>query len=154
MTAVEIREVTPDDAAVWAQFRLSLWPDATIEDLSGDVARFFAGGSPLIAAALLAWAGSRPVGFVELSVRAYVPGADSLPAPFLEGWFVDPEWRRQGIGRRLVGAAEEWAKSRGYAQLGSDALMSDLEAAEAHEAVGFRPVEEIRSFIKDLGDVT
>jgi aminoglycoside 6'-N-acetyltransferase I len=147
---VDVREVTPADAEPWASLRHDLWPDLSLEESRAEVREFFDPGTPLISAAFLAWDGERAIGFLELSVRSHVPGADRLPAPFVEGWFVDPVSRGTGIGRLLVGAAEGWARSKGYTQLGSDALMDNVLAAKAHEALGFRTVEAIRSFIKDL----
>jgi aminoglycoside 6'-N-acetyltransferase I len=151
---VDIREVTRADVDTWAEFRLALWPDQPLEELAADVRDFFDKGSPLIAVGFLAWEGEDAVGFLELSVRPYVPGADSVSAPFIEGWFVQPGWRGKGVGRALVGAAEDWARRRGYTQLGSDALMENVTSAEAHEALGFRTVEMLRSFIKDLNDAS
>ena len=151
---MEVREATPEDAEKWAGFRLALWPDEPLAELAADVRHFFDKGTPLIAAGFLAWEGDEPVGFLELSVRPYVPGADHVSAPFIEGWFVDPGWRGKGVGRALVEAAEGWARSRGFTQLGSDALMENVASAEAHEALGFRTVEMLRSFIKDLNDGT
>jgi aminoglycoside 6'-N-acetyltransferase I len=118
------------------------------------VREFFDASTPLIAAAFLAWDGGKPIGFLELSVRQYVPGAASLPAPFVEGWFVDPEWRGRGVGRLLVKAAEDWSRSRGYRQIGSDAVVENVLGTAAHRAMGFRIVETIRCFIKELDDAT
>jgi len=147
---VNIREVRAADAQRWINLRHRLWPDQTVEDLSEDVHEFFNRGTPLVVVAFLAWCKNQPIGFLELSVRPYVPGAASQPAPFVEGWFVNAEWRRRGVGRMLVKAAEDWASSRGHRQLGSDADVENMVGAAAHEAMGFREVETIRCFIKDL----
>jgi hypothetical protein len=40
---------------------------------------------------------------------------------YLEGWYVDRDVRRHGIGAALVHAAEAWARERGYRELASDA---------------------------------
>jgi len=45
------------------------------------------------------------VGFVEVSLRPYAEGCDTRPVGYLEGGYVAPEWRGQGIGRALVEAA-------------------------------------------------
>ena len=83
MTVVT-REVGRTDAPAWTRLRHELWPHATIDDLSTTVDAFFDGGTPLVAAAFLAWDGDVPLGFIELSLRPYVPGARSVPAPFVE----------------------------------------------------------------------
>jgi len=147
---VEVREAGAPDAEQWIHLRHGLWPAHTVEELSKDVHAFFNRGTPLVAAVFLAWHKNEAIGFLELSVRPYVPGAASLPAPFVEGWFVDAEWRRRGVGRMLLKAAEDWARGRGYRQLGSDADVENVLGAAAHKAAGFREVETIRCFIKDL----
>lgn len=45
------------------------------------------------------------MGFVEASLRPYAEGCDTRPVGYLEGGYVAPEWRGQGIGRALVEAA-------------------------------------------------
>ena len=147
---VEVREAGAPDAEQWIHLRHRLWPAHTVEELNKDVYAFFNRGTPLVAAIFLAWHKNEAIGFLELSVRPYVPGAASLPAPFVEGWFVDAEWRRRGVGRMLLKAAEDWARGRGYRQLGSDADVENVFGAAAHKAAGFREVETIRCFIKDL----
>jgi aminoglycoside 6'-N-acetyltransferase I len=51
-------------------------------------------------------------GFAEFSVRDYVDGAQTKPVGYLEGWYVDPDWRGLGIGKALVDAGETWMRSR------------------------------------------
>jgi aminoglycoside 6'-N-acetyltransferase I len=52
-------------------------------------------------------------GFVEASIRPWAIGCEAKPVGYIEGWYVDPDVRREGVGRRLVEAAEAWARSRG-----------------------------------------
>jgi len=90
------------------------------------------------------------VGFAELSRRPYAEGCETSPVGFLEGWYVAPARRRQGIGRALVQAAEVWARGRGCREFASDALAENGLSAAAHRALGFEEVEVIRCFRKDL----
>lgn len=145
-----VREVQSADAATWIGLRHRLWPHGTVEELAATVEAFFGTGTPLVAAAFLAWDGGTPVGFVELSMRPYVPGARSLPAPFVEGWYVESAARGRGVGRLLIDAAEQWARERGHQQLGSDTALENTGSVAAHRALGFREVEAVRFFIKDL----
>jgi aminoglycoside 6'-N-acetyltransferase I len=55
-----------------------------------------------------------PAGFVEASLRSdYVNGTETSPVAFLEGIYVAPEHRHQGIAAQLVSAVAEGATSRG-----------------------------------------
>jgi aminoglycoside 6'-N-acetyltransferase I len=94
--------------------------------------------------------GGRVIGFAEVSRRLYAEGCESSPVGFLEGWYVVPERRHQGVGRALVEAAERWARELGCTEFASDALAENLDSAAAHRALGFQEVEVIRCFRKDL----
>jgi GNAT superfamily N-acetyltransferase len=60
---------------------------------------------------------------------------------YIEGIYVRPECRRQGIGRALVAAAEEWAISRGCSEMASDCLLENSESEFFHRELGYSVVE-------------
>ena len=72
---------------------------------------------------------------------------------YLEGWYVVPAARRQGVGAALVRAAEDWARSQGCTEFASDALIDNAVSAAAHRALGFQETVQIRCFRKLLKDV-
>ena len=153
-----IRPVQPTDAGAWLALRLALWPDEDPAALAADVARFFAepGTGPgvmpeeVFVATLPDSEHGRLAGFAEVSRRLYAEGCVSSPVGFLEGWYVSPEHRQQGIGRALVEAGQSWARDLGCREFASDALADNLVSAWAHRALGFEEVEVIRCFRKEL----
>jgi aminoglycoside 6'-N-acetyltransferase I len=146
---ITIRDVRPADTAQWLRMREGLWPDE--EGLAEDIERFFAGTIRLLDAVLVAEDESGSLlGFAELSVRPYAEGCTTERVAYLEGWYVVPEARRTGVGRRLVSAAEQWALDRGLTEFGSDALLDNAESQAAHKALGFDEIEQIRCFLKPL----
>jgi aminoglycoside 6'-N-acetyltransferase I len=151
-----LRHAEPADAEQWQRLRAALWPDQDAASLTADVRRFFAaaerGPGTMPEAVLVAVddAGQSLVGFAEVSRRAYAEGCETSPVGFLEGWYVSPEHRRQGVGRALVAAAEAWARSLGCREFASDALADNMLSATAHQALGFEEVEVIRCFRKSL----
>lgn len=92
----------------------------------------------------------RALGFVELSIRPYAEGCEGTQVAYLEGWFVVPEGRKQGVGRALVQAAEEWAREQGADEFASDSNPDNEAGYAAHCALGFRDVGLIRCFAKRL----
>jgi aminoglycoside 6'-N-acetyltransferase I len=90
------------------------------------------------------------VGFAEIAVRKYANGCDARPVPFLEGIWVKPQLRREGIGARLIAHAEAFLMTRGFGELGSDAQIDNLVAHTAHCAWGFSETERVVYFRKVL----
>jgi aminoglycoside 6'-N-acetyltransferase I len=86
-----------------------------------------------------------------LSIRNYAEDCVTDRVAYLEGWYVAPEWRRHGVGKSLVEAAEAWARSQGCTEFGSDALLDNDTSAAAHLALGFEETVQIRCFKKQLG---
>src|SRR5205807_2334246 len=106
MTVV-IRGARPEDRSEWLRMRRALWDDCPDEqqvremgeNLSSDVDEVLVAERP----------GGGLCGFLEAATRSRANGCDSTPVGYIEGWYVDEDVRRQGVGRALVGAAEAWA---------------------------------------------
>lgn len=71
--------------------------------------------------------------------------------PYVEGWWVDPDLRKQGIGRALFAAIESWCREHGFTELASDARVDNLDSQAAHAALGFEPTERLQFLRKPLG---
>jgi aminoglycoside 6'-N-acetyltransferase I len=89
-------------------------------------------------------------GFLAASLRSRADGCDSTPVGYIEGWYVDEDVRRQGVGRGLVRAAEAWARSRGCRQMASDAALWNEVSHQAHGALGYQEAARLVLFKKDL----
>ena len=89
-------------------------------------------------------------GFVEAGSRPYAEGCNTSPVGYVEAWYVDDDLRRQGYGRALLQAAEDWARSQGSREMASDALLDNETSHRAHEASGYTEVERIVTFRKSL----
>jgi aminoglycoside 6'-N-acetyltransferase I len=156
-TGIRVRHIQPSDRKRWLALRCQLWPDEREDLLTEDTLRFFAEpdrrGGMLPEAVVVAEDpknGPDILGFAELSRRLYAEGCESSPVGFLEGWFVVASARGRGIGRALVEAGEEWARTVGCKEFASDTLVDNIGSAAAHRALGFEEVEVIRCFRKDL----
>ncbi len=135
----------------WTRLQQALWPDAVPGEHADEIARYFAGTLREPIMVLFAEDGhARPIGFVELSLRAYAEGCQSDNVAYVEGWYVAPEARGRGVGRVLIEAAEDWARGQGCTELASDAELHNAVSAAAHEAFGFSEVGQIRCFRKVL----
>ncbi len=52
--------------------------------------------------------------------------------------YVDPAYRRQGIGRGLMQHVEAWAKSQGYHQIGLQVFTTDRPAIALYQQLGYQ----------------
>jgi aminoglycoside 6'-N-acetyltransferase I len=91
------------------------------------------------------------VGFVEAGLRSHADGCDpAQPVGFIEGWYVAPEFRRRGIGRRLVATAEDWARAQGCLEMASDTWIDHDFSQRAHAALGYEVVDRCVHYRKPL----
>ncbi len=89
-------------------------------------------------------------GFVEVGTRPYADGCETSPVGYVEAWYVDPDARRIGYGRALLEAAEDWARRKGYSEMGSDARLDNEISHAAHRRAGYTEVDRILQFRKVL----
>ena len=148
----EWRVASPDlgQMTAWRQMRQTLWPEMTeAENLRETEAMMTATLRFFVRIALKRE--DKPVGFVEATVRNdYVNGCATSPVVFLEGIYVEPWARRQGIARTLVGAVEEWGRKVDCREFASDALLENSDSHSMHRALGFEETERVVCFRKDL----
>jgi aminoglycoside 6'-N-acetyltransferase I len=146
-----IREIVESDRHEWVRMRHALWP-GSLSDHEAETQQYFLERSQ-VPTVLVAEADGRLVGFLELDYRKYAPGCRSSPVPFIEGWYVEPAWQRQGIGRALVEAAEARARAMGHHEIASDTEVENADSLAAHQALGYEVVERVVCFRRSLSDV-
>jgi aminoglycoside 6'-N-acetyltransferase I len=94
---------------------------------------------------------SRPVGFAQCQLRSdYVEGTKLSPVGYLEGIYVEPEYRRRGIARALLRRCEQWAQEKGCAEFASDCELDNRESITFHMHAGFSEANRIVCFAKWL----
>ena len=143
-----VRRYRDSDWAEWLRMSVALFPEYGAEDLAKGMREFSA--RPDGAVFVVERDDGSLAGFVEAGSRPYADGCDSSPVGYIEAWYIDDDMRRRGCGRALLEAAEDWARSRGYTEMASDALLHNETSHAAHRASGYEEVERLVVFRKAL----
>lgn len=145
---LEIRRLLERDRRDWLRLRIALWPREEPSGFDEDITGILADPETMLAFG--AFDGERLIGFAEAGERPWGDGCETEPVGWLEGIYVDPAYCRRGVGRALVAAVTDWAKSRGYSELGSDAAMENRISLQSHAGWGFEETKRIVMFRKWL----
>jgi aminoglycoside 6'-N-acetyltransferase I len=154
MSDICIRLAQPSDREQLACLRNTLWPNASSEEHAQELTAIFEGMAtltmPLIILVAEATDGTL-VGFLEADLRSHADGCDpARPVGYVEGWYVAKDHRQRGIGRKLLSAAEDWARSHGCAEMASDTWIDNEASQRAHEKLGYEVVDRCVHYRKTL----
>ncbi|HVW93177.1 MAG TPA: GNAT family N-acetyltransferase [Devosia sp.] len=147
MAAPACRPLAAADAPGWGALRHALWPAEPLDELQAELGPMLEAGD---FAGFGMFDGGTLIGFAEVSERPYGDGCVTAPVAWLEAIYILPAWRRRGIARQLVAAAEGWARARGLSELGSDAALDNLVSRLSHARWGFEETERVVRFRKQL----
>lgn len=140
-----IRSATIDDACEIARLSAQLGYPASVEVFAERLRRLLPLSTHDV---LVADAGAGVLaGFVGVERRLMIESWDRVE---IVGLVVDATARRTGVGRRLVAAAEDWARRSGVDAL---FLRSNVLRPEAHpfyEGLGFQRTKTQHAYLKPL----
>jgi aminoglycoside 6'-N-acetyltransferase I len=144
-----IRPLAESDLAEWLRLRQQLWDASSENDHKAEMLDIFEHPeSQYVAVADLG--GGRLAGFLEASIRSHVEDCETDNVGYLEGWYVDPEHRRKGIGAALVRSAEDWARRQGSTEMASDAEIGNEISQRAHSRLGYIETSRLVHLRKEL----
>ncbi len=144
--AVSIRPLHPSDRSEWMCLRQALWPQHGPAALD----RAASTACPDATVFVAERPGGRLCGLIVVSTRDRAIGCTADRIGYIEGWYVEPGWRRRGIGRRLVDRGEAWARTRGCTEMASDTTPRYPLSPPAHQALGYRVAKRSIHFRKRL----
>ena len=148
-TKTYVRMAQSSDIAEWLRMRRALWPECPDMQHQVEISEILA--NPARMTCLVAVRSEDLLaGFLEVSLHSEAPGCETHPVGYLEGWYVDPDLRRSGVGHAMVTAAEEWAIQLGICEMASDCLIDNLTSLSAHLALGYQEAERLIHFYKKL----
>lgn len=127
--------------------RQALWPLEDGAEIARETPELLARDDYAIFAAFVR---GRPIGMLEVGQRDVGEGCTTSPVGYIEALWVEPDFRRQGAATALVRAAMNWARTRGFRELGSDAELENTISHAMHEALGFVETERLVTYRMSL----
>lgn len=143
-----VRPVQQTDLQEWYRLRQMLWDELTEQEHQDEMLDIYEHSDSQLV--LVAETDGRLVGFLEASIRPFVEDCHTDHVGYLEGWFVEREFRRYGIGGDLVRGAERWARKKGCTEMASDAEVGNDVSLHAHLKLGYQETSRLVHLRKDL----
>ena len=153
---MRIRSAHISDLHQLAHLCEALWPTSSATEHAQELHLILQGNAALVLTMPIEiFVADEPdgtlVGFVEVDLRSHADGCNpSQPVGYIEGWYVAEDHRHQGIGKKLLERAEDWARSHKCAEIASDALINNEVSQHAHEALGYEVVDRCVHYRKRL----
>ena len=149
-----MRIAQPADRRALARLLHALWPESPAEEHARELELILAGKAPGTLPLVIFVAEDKDgtlVAFLECGLRSHADSCNpSRPVGYVEGWYVAEGHRRRGIGKTLLKAAEDWARSQGCTEMASDAVIDNELSQKVHQRLGFEVVERSVLFRKTL----
>lgn len=143
-----IYKAQKEDAQAVASMAIIMWKNHSLEELRMEFEEIIANKECTIFIYAIE---NQPVGFAQCQLRHdYVEGTKSSPVGYLEGIFINEEYRKQGCAKELLTQCEEWAKEQGCLEFASDCELTNDSSFEFHKKMGFTETNRIICFTKQL----
>lgn len=145
---ITYRKAGLDDLKIITDTAIKLYTDHPYEDIYEENAALLRKSGESM---WLAYDGVLPIAFAHASLRYdYVEGTNGGTIGYLEGIFVEPEYRKHGIARHLVEICEHWAREQGCAEFASDCELHNTDSIHFHLGIGFAEAGRLVCFVKKI----
>ena len=122
----------------------ALWPDGSLAEKQEEARELLTDDQVFVAL----WGDQA---FAQCGLRHdYVEGAETSPVGYLEGIYVSPGLRGQGVARQLLEACMDWARGQGCREFASDCELENAGSLAFHLAAGFTEANRIICFTRKL----
>ena len=145
MAEVIIRLASPTDAERVAELSRQLGYQASPEDVRSRIERI---SNDEFASAFVAVKDGIVAGWIQVSTRVTIESGEMAE---IVGLVVDESERGNGIGRRLVREAEDWAKRLSRTSLRVRTDIVRIESDSFYRKLGYTEVKKQTVFRKSLG---
>jgi aminoglycoside 6'-N-acetyltransferase I len=145
---LDIKKATKEDALILAGLAIQMWHSHSISELQ---AKFEDLIYNVNAVCFIKYVNNKAIGFVQCQLRNdYVEGTSTSPVGYLEGIFIQEEYRHSGYAKELLLECEKWVKEKHCTEFASDCELDNDISLEFHLSMGFKEANRIICFRKDI----
>lgn len=142
---IMIREAKLEDLTAVTRLCTQLGYDA---DAAGVMRRFMLiADNPTHYFRIAITAAGTVIGWVHALSVCYLESEEFIE---IGGLVVDGNSRRQGAGRQLILAVEEWARESGFSTIRLRSNVKRLSAHQFYQQIGYQIAKEQYTFVKEL----
>lgn len=146
--SVALYQAARNDAVAIAQMAVKMWSNHSIEELVEEFEGVIDSDESVIYILSIK---NQLAGFAQCQLRHdYVEGTSSSPVGYLEGIYIESEYRKQGYAGALLKKCEKWAKDKGCVEFASDCELDNKASLAYHLKMGFLEANRIICFTKKL----
>jgi aminoglycoside 6'-N-acetyltransferase I len=143
-----IKKATKEDALILAELAIQMWHSHAISELQAEFINLICNDN---AVCFIKFVNNKAIGFVQCQLRNdYVEGTSTSPVGYLEGIFIQKEYRHSGYARELLLKCEKWAKEKQCTEFASDCELDNDTSLEFHLSMGFKEANRIICFTKNI----
>lgn len=143
-----IKRATGADALTLAKLAIQMWDSHTLSELETDFAEIISSQN---AACFIKYVEDQPIGFAQCQLRYdYVEGTETSPVGYLEGIFIQQEFRHKGFAKELLQECQRWTKEKECSEFASDCEIDNIDSLKFHLAMGFEEANRIICFRKEI----
>lgn len=143
-----VKYAEKEDILALAKLAMQMWDSHTLPELEKDFSEIVGNQD---AKCFIKYIENKPVGFAQCQLRYdYVEGTETSPVGYLEGIFIQEEFRHKGFAKELLLACEKWAKEKNCTEFASDCELDNGESFRFHMAMGFEEANRVICFKKEI----
>ena len=143
-----IEELSPNSFTTLTEMFLKLWPECVYEEEFENCQRIYKSPTETF---FLSKENNIYTGFIQMALRSDpVEGTSSSPVAYIEGIYIEPEYRQNGIARKLVERGEHWGIEHGCKEIASDTEVHNQISIAFHLQSGFEEINRVVCFRKTL----
>ena len=143
-----IKKATKNDSFVLANLAVKMWSNHSVDELKKGFSDCLNNENT---DCFIKYSDDIAIGFAQCGLRFdYVEGTKSSPVGYLEGVFVEENFRNKGYAKELLNACENWAKEKGCSEFASDCELDNNTSLKFHLSMGFEEANRIICFRKEI----